>query len=223
MVVKVLSLDMVRKVEVGIPDELNSGNPLLILAHGSGNDMNSAFLNTISEGIQEQGINVVRFNFPYKVAGKNVPDRSEILENAWQLVIKWALENLEFDGLFIGGKSMGARISSMVAGEFENIRGLVFLGYPIHPPGKFDETRDEYIYLVHRPMLFIQGTRDPFARMDLLQHTLSDLRDRVTLHWIEGGDHAFRVLVRQGVSYPDTLKRVSELVVQWVWEVQKKE
>jgi predicted alpha/beta-hydrolase family hydrolase len=223
MTIKVLSMDLVRKVEVGIPDQLDRENPLLILAHGYGNDMNSAFLTTISEGIQHQGINVVRFNFPYKVAGKKVPDRSEVLEDSWQLVINWVKDNLEFNGLFIGGKSMGARISTMIAGEFPNIMGLVFLGYPLHPAGRFDEIRDEYLHLQQLPMLFIQGTRDPFARMDLLQNTLSDLRDCVTLHWIEGGDHAFRVLVRQGVSYPDTLKRVSETVAQWIWEVQKKE
>jgi predicted alpha/beta-hydrolase family hydrolase len=223
MTVEVLSLDLVRKVEIGVPDTFDSNKPLLILAHGSGNNMNSAFLTAISEGVQSQEINVIRFNFPYKVAGKKVPDRSEVLENSWQLVIHWVEDNLKFEGLFIGGKSMGGRISTMVAAGFPNLKGLVFLGYPLHPPGKFDQVRDEYLYSLQIPMLFIQGTRDPFARMDLLQNTLSDLRERATLHWIEGGDHAFRVLVRQGVSYPDTLRQVSERVGRWIKEVQKRE
>ncbi len=218
-----LTLDEKRAVQILYPDELMAEKPLIILAHGSGNDMQSPFLETITEQLAYKGLNVVRFNFPYKVAGKKFPDRSEILENSWRLVIRFVLDNLKFKSLYIGGKSMGGRIATIIARDFPEIKGLIFLGYPLHPPGKFDNIRDEYLYLLSVPMLFIQGTRDPFARMDLLQQTLSHLRNRATLHWIEGGDHSFKVLVRSGQSYPGILKKVAVEVANWIDEVERKQ
>jgi predicted alpha/beta-hydrolase family hydrolase len=224
MAVEKIALDNVRNVEILLPDDTFSGRPLLILAHGAGNDMQSPFLKTIADWLQGRRINVVRFNFPYAVAGKKVPDPSEYLENSWRLVIDWATQNFDFKGLYIGGKSMGARISTMIAADVAGLKGMVFLGYPLHPPGRFDQLRDEYLYALRVPMLFIQGTRDAFARMDLLQQTLSDLRDRATLHWIEGGDHSYQVLVRQGgVSYPETLNTVAQLIFEWIAEVQQRQ
>lgn len=216
---EVISLDPARKVEILAPEIIRADRPLLVLAHGSGKDMNSPFLNIISEGVQNRDVQVVRFNFPYKVARRQVPDRSEILEDSWKLVIRWVTEHLQFSGLFIGGKSMGGRIATMVAGDFPRITGLVFLGYPLHPPGKFDQLRDEYLHPLQLPMLFIQGTRDAFARMDLLQTALSGLRDRVTLHWIEGGDHSYQVLIRPAKSYQEILQHVSGLVADWILEI----
>ncbi len=222
MAIETLKLDDKRAVEILYPDELMAEKPVIILAHGSGNDMQSPFLETITEQLEYKGLNVIRFNFPYKVAGKKFPDRSEILENSWRLVIRFVLENLQFKSLYIGGKSMGGRIATIIAGDFPEIKGLIFLGYPLHPPGKFDNIRDEFLYLLSVPMLFIQGTRDPFARMDLLQQTLSHLRNRATLHWIEGGEHSFKVLVRSGHNYPDILKRVAGIVADWIDEVEQK-
>lgn len=221
MAIITLDLDSRRKVEILAPEEVMHERPLLILAHGSGNDMMSPFLSTITEHLEYKGLNVVRFNFPYKVAGRKIPDRSEILENSWKLVIEWVQENLSYKSLYIGGKSMGGRIASMIAGEYSNLKGLIFLGYPLHPPGRYDEIRDEYLYELEIPMLFIQGTRDGFARMDLLQQTLSRLRERATLHWIEGGDHSFKVLVRSGQNYPEILKKVAGIIADWIEEVDK--
>lgn len=211
-----------KRVEIWCQDKMDADRPLFILAHGAGNNMNTAFLTTISTHLQERNINIVRFNFPYMVAGKKIPDRSEILEDAWKLVIEWAIKNLQFSGLFIGGKSMGGRIATMVANEFAQLNGLIFLGYPLHPPGRFDDIRDSYLFPLMMPMLFIQGTRDGHARMDLLQTTLNDLRNRATLHWVEGGDHSFKVLVRQGVSYPAVLENVSVRVADWIEATQLK-
>ncbi|RMH81674.1 MAG: alpha/beta fold hydrolase [Calditrichaeota bacterium] len=222
MPVHILELELHRRpVEILVPEETNPDAPLLILAHGAGNDMHSPFLSTIADHLQEEGIQVVRFNFPYKVRGKKVPDRSEVLEDSWRAVIEWVQENLAFSGLYIGGKSMGGRIAAMIAADVSDLKGLVFLGYPLHPPGKFQEIRDIFLYPLEVPMLFIQGTRDAFARMDLLQETLNRLRDRATLHWIEGGDHSYRVLVRSGRHYPEILKNVGHLVAGWIRSVQK--
>lgn len=216
---ELISLDPARKVEILTPENIRADRPLLVLAHGSGNDMNSPFLTIISEGVQNRGVQVVRFNFPYKVARRQVPDRSEILEDSWKLVIRWVTAHLPFSSLFIGGKSMGGRIATMVAGDFSHLSGLVFLGYPLHPPGKFDQVRDEYLQPLRIPMLFIQGTRDAFARMDLLQTALSSLRDRATLHWIEGGDHSYQVLIRPAKSYQEILQDVSGLVAEWILQI----
>lgn len=196
-------------------------SPLFIFAHGSGKGLDSPFIEAISSHLEALNINVMRFNFPFMVAGKSFPDRADILEESWRQAIRWASENLAYSHLFIGGKSMGARISTVVANEHDDLSGLIFLGYPLHPPGKFDDRRDVYLDEVRSPMLFIQGTRDPFARMDLLQETLSNLRDYVTLHWVEGGDHSFKVLVRAGKSYPDTLQEVSEKIRSWIDDVIK--
>lgn len=224
MAVEKIALDSVRNVEILLPDDTFKDRPLLVLAHGAGNDMHSPFLKTIADWLQEKRINVVRFNFPYAVAGRKVPDPSEYLENSWRLVIDWVEHHFDFKGLYIGGKSMGARISTMIAADIAPLKGMVFLGYPLHPPGRFDQLRDEYLYALRVPMLFIQGTRDAFARMDLLQQILSDLRDRATLHWIEGGEHSFKVLVRQGgVSYPETLNLVAQLIFEWITEVQQRQ
>lgn len=219
MPTEMISLDPLRKVEILTPENIRAHRPLLVLAHGSGKDMNSPFLSIISEGVQNRDIQVARFNFPYKVARRQVPDRSEILEDSWKLVIRWATEHLQFSSLFIGGKSMGGRIATMVAGDFPQIAGLVFLGYPLHPPGRFDQVRDEYLHPLPLPMLFVQGTRDAFARMDLLQITLGGLRDRATLHWIEGGDHSYQVLIRPAQSYLETLQHVAGLVSDWILEI----
>ena len=223
MPIETLTLDPKRQVEILYPDELMEEKPLIIFAHGSGNDMHSPFLTTISEQLEYKGLNVVRFNFPYKVSGGKLPDRSEILENSWRAVINWVADHLKFSSLYIGGKSMGGRIATIIAGDFPIIKGLIFLGYPLHPPGRYDNIRDEYLHLLTVPMLFIQGTRDGFARMDLLQQTLSNLRDRATLHWIEGGDHSFKVLVRSGQNYPNILKKVSGIIADWIAEIEQKE
>lgn len=216
-----LPLDEQHNIDLLFPQTVVPEWPLFIFAHGAGKDMHSPFIETISEHLQERKVNVARFNFPYKSAGKKMPDRAEILENAWRKVIKWATHNLDYSGLYIGGKSMGGRVAATIAGEFPEIDGVIFLGYPLHTPGKFTEKRDEYLQPLQKPMLFIQGTRDPFARMDLLQETLHNLRGRATLHWVEGGDHSYKVLVRSGVNYPEVLAHAAGLVSEWIQEVQK--
>lgn len=210
-----LTLESGKPVEIWVPDSVPEDRPLFIFAHGSGNDMHSPFLETISGHLSET-VSVVRFNFPYKVAGGKMPDRAEILMAAWRAVIDWVQANLKYSHLFLGGKSMGGRIATMVVADYPDVAGLIFLGYPLHPAGKFSQIRDEYLLPLRLPMLFVQGTRDALARMDLLQDTLGQIRDYTTLHWVEGGDHSFKVLVRQGVSYPKTLAGVSQIVAEWV-------
>jgi uncharacterized protein len=168
------------------------GRPILALAHGAGGDMTTTFLGGFAEGLSAAGVSCLRFNFPYSEAGRRGPDSEPTLRAAWTAAYR-AAQGL--GGLvWVGGKSMGGRIASMMVadGEIEP-GGLVFVGYPLHPPGKPERIRDAHLASIHVPMLFLQGTADPFARWDLLEGVLRRLGDRATLHAVDGGDHSFRV------------------------------
>ena len=160
-------------------------------AHGAGNDMRNASLLGFAEGLAEEGMACLRFNFPYKERGSRAPDPPKVLLDAWRAAFERAREI--GDSVWVSGKSMGGRIGSMAVAEGMPAAGLVFLGYPLHPPGKPERIRDAHLDDVHVPMLFIQGTQDPFARWDLLEGVVKRLADRAMLHPIEGGDHSFRV------------------------------
>ena len=168
-----------------------AGRSIVVCAHGAGNDMSSASLVGFAEGLDEEGMACLRFNFPYKERGSKAPDPPRILLDAWRA----AFEQAQGIGepVWVSGKSMGGRIGSMAVAEGMPAAGLVFLGYPLHPPGKPDRIRDAHLDDVQVPMLFIQGTQDPFARWDLLEGVVKRLADRAVLHPIEGGDHSFRV------------------------------
>lgn len=160
-------------------------------AHGAGHDMRSAVLVGFAEGLAEQGTACLRFNFPYKERGSKAPDPPPVLLDAWRAAFDRARE---LGGpVWVSGKSMGGRIGSMAVAEGMPAAGLVFLGYPLHPPGKPERIRDAHLDHVPVPMLFIQGTRDSFARWDLLEGVVKRLADRAALHPIEGGDHSFRI------------------------------
>lgn len=168
------------------------GGPVLVLAHGAGGTMRTALLDGFAAGLAAAGVACLRFNFAYSEAGKRSPDREPGLRAVWAA----AFERGGQTGgpVWAGGKSMGGRIASMMAADGElDAAGLVFVGYPLHAPGKPDRIRDEHLDLVGVPMLFLQGTADPFARWDLLTGVVERLGDRATLHPLEGGDHSFRV------------------------------
>jgi predicted alpha/beta-hydrolase family hydrolase len=168
------------------------GRPLLVLAHGAGGDMNTKFLEGFAGGLSAAGVSCLRFNFPYAEAGRRGPDREPVLRDAWAAAFERAASLGE--PLWAGGKSLGGRIASMMVADGDlPAEGLVFVGYPLHPPGKPERIRDEHLDRVEIPKLFLQGTADPFARRDLLEKVIGRLGDRATLHPVEGGDHSFRV------------------------------
>jgi predicted alpha/beta-hydrolase family hydrolase len=160
-------------------------------AHGAGNDMRNASLLGFAEGLAEEGMACLRFNFPYKERGSRAPDPPKVLLDAWRAAFERAGEM--GDPVWVSGKSMGGRIGSMAVAEGMPAAGLIFLGYPLHPPGKPERIRDAHLDDVRVPMLFIQGTQDSFAKWDLLEGVVKRLADRAVLHPIEGGDHSFRV------------------------------
>ena len=166
----------------------------LIVAHGAGAGQTSPFMVRAAAALAERGITAATFDFPYITAGRSVPDRAPVLEAAWREAIDEARTRIGAGPLFIGGKSMGGRIASHVASQGGERRsaGLVFLGYPLHPPGKPDQRRDAHLPAIGEPMLFIQGGRDPFGTGDEIRALAASLQ-HATLHEIAGGDHSFKV------------------------------
>lgn len=169
-----------------------------VLAHGAGAAMDTPFMNAIAGGLAEQGVYVVRFEFPYMAARRTTgkkrgPDRPAVLIETWQAVI----ETLADRPLVIGGKSMGGRIASMVADEAA-VAGVVCLGYPFHPPGKPDQLRIEHLKNIRTPTLIVQGQRDPFGKED--QVAGYALGKNVRLHWLPDGDHSFKPRKSSGVT-----------------------
>jgi len=164
----------------------------LIIAHGAGGPMYSPFITYFHRGLAEKGYLTVKFNFPYMEARRKIPDKREVLEASYRQVIE-AVRDSKYHPkrIFVGGKSMGGRIASQVIASGVNVNGLFFLGYPLHRPSQSEILRDEHLYRIEKPMLFISGTKDQFAKKDLLAGVVSKLGDRAEIHWIEGGDHSF--------------------------------
>ena len=169
----------------------------LIIAHGAGGPMYSPFITLFHKGLAEKGHLTVKFNFPYMEARRKVPDKREILESSYRQVIE-TVKNSDYHPrrIFAGGKSMGGRIASQVVAAGEEVDGLFFLGYPLHRPGQPDILRDAHLYRIEKPMLFLSGTKDQFAKKELLDQVVAKLGARAKIQWIEGGDHSFNT--RQG-------------------------
>jgi predicted alpha/beta-hydrolase family hydrolase len=187
----------------------------LVLGHGAGNDMNNPLLSFVHEALARLGVMTVKFNFPYKERGGKAPDRTPLLEATWQAVIRAvrADEQLAPGRLFCGGKSMGGRIASQLVADGEACAGLVFLGYPLHPPKRPEKLRAEHLSRVGCPMLFIQGTRDALCDLALLGQVLKRVHSPVVLHVIEGGDHSFNVPKRMGHTVVQIQQQIVDAIV----------
>jgi predicted alpha/beta-hydrolase family hydrolase len=192
------------------------GRPVLALAHGAGGTMRTDLLDGFAAGLAAAGVSCLRFNFSYSEAGKRGPDREPALRAVWSAVFDRARG--VGDPAWAGGKSMGGRIASMMVADGElDAAGVVLVGYPLHPPGRPDRLRDEHLGGIRVPMLFLQGTADPFARWDLLTKALDRLGDRATLHPIDGGDHSFRVRGRPKDD-PGTGTALGEAAARFILE-----
>ncbi len=200
-----------------VPDAYDRQNAVIV-AHGAGNDMHHPFISFIHERLAERGILSVKFNFPYKEQGRKAPDRMPVLQTTWQQILAAVREDSELSPkrLFLAGKSMGGRAASMLAAEGESCNGLVFLGYPLHPPGKPDRLRIEHLFRIRCPMLFIQGTRDRLCELDELQTLLESLTAPVHLHVIQGGDHSFKVLKRLVRSEEEVWEEIVQAMTAWI-------
>ncbi len=190
----------------------------VILAHGAGSDKHHPFISFIHERLAERGFLSIKFNFPYKEQGRKAPDRMPVLMAAWRKIISAVRDDPELSPgkLFLSGKSMGGRVASLLVAEGESCEGLVFLGYPLHPPGKPEKLRAGHFGSIQCPMLFIQGDRDRLCELELLRAQLDRLKVPVTLYVIEGGDHSFKVLKRLGRSEEEVWAEIAGVMTSWI-------
>ena len=169
----------------------------MVVAHGAGAGMEHPFLTGFTAALNGLGVATLRFNFPYREAGRKFPDRPPVAITAWRAAMAAAAQeaaNHQDTGpLWAAGKSFGGRMASMAVAEGMEADGLVYLGYPLHPPGKPEKLRDEHLYGLATPMLFLQGSRDTFATSEILEDVVSRIGPHAVLQWVEGADHSFAV------------------------------
>jgi predicted alpha/beta-hydrolase family hydrolase len=189
---------------------------VLLLAHGAGNDLNSSFMAHFAVGLADAGIHVCRFNFLYTERGRRTPDRTAVLEETYRAALESARAARPGARLFIGGKSMGGRIASHLAAAGEPVDGLVFLGYPLHPPGKPEKRRAAHLGDIKVPMLFVEGTRDPFCPLETLEKVRADLVAETTVAVIDDGDHSLKVRKSSGRSTEEAWDGAVSAVVDWL-------
>jgi len=169
----------------------------IVVAHGAGAGMEHPFLTGLTAALNGLGVATLRFNFPYREAGRKFPDRPPVAIAAWRAAMAAAAEQAakhqDTGPLWAAGKSFGGRMASMAVADGMDAAGLIYLGYPLHPPGKPEKLRDEHLYGLATPMLFLQGSRDTFATPEILADVVSRIGPHAVLQWVDGGDHSFAV------------------------------
>jgi len=174
-----------------------SPSATVVVAHGAGAGMEHPFLRGFTDALNSLGVATLRFNFPYREAGRKFPDRPPTAMAAWRAAMAAAAgkaaENGDTGPVWAAGKSFGGRMASMAVADGMEAAGLVYLGYPLHPPGKPEKVRDEHLYGITSPMLFLQGSRDTFATPGILEDVVRRIGPSAVLQWVEGGDHSFAV------------------------------
>lgn len=194
---------------------------LLIFAHGAGAGMNHSFMEKMAGYLADEHIGTLRYNFPYSEKKGKRPDHASILIKTVQSVYAVAKEFAKDIPILAGGKSMGGRMTSTAASKelLTGIKGIVFFGFPLHAPGAPSNERAEHLYLVKKPMLFLQGTKDKLADLTLLKPVITKLGDKATLYIIEGADHSFHLPKSAGKSDDDVFKELAREVKVWANEI----
>jgi uncharacterized protein len=206
--------------------------PVLALAHGAGAGQRSPFMSAFAEAMRARGVTTVTFDFPYIQHRRRAPDRPPVLEAAWRAVVDGITVRLKADTtgntvrlradttLVIGGKSMGGRIASHVLADpahpLPGIRGLVLLGYPLHPPGQPDRPRVAHLPHLATPTLVVQGSHDSFGAEDEVRQAFNAVPAPVEWLVVPGGDHSFKVPRRAGPTMDEVLQRVYDTVAAFV-------
>lgn len=189
-----------------------------VLAHGAGADMRHAFMEKIAAGLADRGIATFRFNFPYMEEKKGRPDQPAVAHAAVRAAVAAAARLCPGVPLVAGGKSFGGRMTSQAQAKapLPGVKGLAFLGFPLHAAKKPSSERAEHLAGIAIPMLFLQGTRDELADLGYLKPVIASLGTQATLHEIEGGDHSFAVLKRSGRSNEEALTEVLDALAGWI-------
>jgi predicted alpha/beta-hydrolase family hydrolase len=191
---------------------------LFVLAHGAGAGMRHPFLESVALALADRRIATLRYQFPYMEARRGAPDRAAVLQATVRAAVDQAREVAPDLPLIAGGKSMGGRMTSSAEAmaPLPGVKGLVFLGFPLHAPKQPGIERAAHLTQVALPMLFLQGTRDALASLPLIEEVVAGLGPRATLHIVEGGDHSFAVPKRSGRSGEDVIAELAGAVAGWL-------
>ena len=192
------------------------GDTAVVVGPGAGGNRRTPLLLGLAKVIAASRRQAILYNFVYTERRRRIPDPPELLELTTASVGEYARRHRGARRIVYGGKSMGGRIASQAVARGTAADGLVFLGYPLHPPGRTDQLRDKHFPQVNVPMLFVQGTRDAFARWDLLEALLASLGDRARLFRVEAGDHSFVVPRSDGRSHAEVEGQIGQAVVGWL-------
>ncbi|SDI88284.1 hypothetical protein SAMN05216338_103284 [Bradyrhizobium sp. Rc2d] len=189
-----------------------------VLAHGAGADMRHSFMEKVADGLAERGIATFRFNFPYMEEKKGRPDQPAVAHAAIRAAVAEAARLCPGITLIAGGKSFGGRMTSQAQSKaaLPDVKGLAFLGFPLHADKKPSSERAEHLAGIAIPMLFLQGTRDGLADLGYLKPVVEKLGPQATLHQVEAGDHSFAVLKKSGRTNDEALTEVLDALAAWI-------
>jgi predicted alpha/beta-hydrolase family hydrolase len=195
-----------------------------VLAHGAGAGMTHPFMEAVATGLAERGVATLRYQFPYMEKASKRPDPPGIAQAAVRAAVAEAGRHCVNLRLIAGGKSFGGRMTSQAqaAAPLAGVRGLAFLGFPLHPAGKPSSDRAKHLADVHIPMLFMQGTRDNLAELSLLEPVVKSLGPSASLHRVEGADHSFHVPARSGRKDSEVMGEILDAFAGWIDEIEAK-
>jgi uncharacterized protein len=198
------------------PATSDGSGVVFVCAHGAGGQMNDRSIVAVTRALRERGIGTVRFNFLYRERGSGRPDPMPRLLECLDAVVASVRERVQPGTLLLGGRSMGGRAASMMVADGAACDGLLLLAYPLHPPGQPGKLRVEHLPRIPVPVLCINGTRDPFCDLSLMERTLSGLGTNWQMLWLNGADHSFHVLKSSGRNDAAVLDEVATTVEQWI-------
>lgn len=205
----------------GILERPRGATALYVLAHGAGAGMRHAFMEALVPRLAERRVATLRYQFPYAEKGSRRPDSRRVLLATVRAAVAHGVTTARNLPVFAGGKSMGGRMTSLAASEeaLEGVRGIVFLGFPLHAAGKSGVERADHLRDVGIPMCFLQGTRDALADLGSMRTVCEELGSRAQLHVVQGGDHSFHVLKRSGRTDDEVQDEIADEVAAFVAKV----
>ena len=189
--------------------------PVFVCAHGAGGHKDDRGMLALAKVLEARGVEVVRFDFPYRERKSGRPDPMSVLEATVAEVVARLREQRRPETLVIGGRSMGGRAASMLAAKGFECDGLLLLAYPLHPAGRPEKLRDAHLASIEAPVLCLNGTRDALCRRDLMEKAVAGLSSW-TMHWLEGADHSFRVPKASGRTDADVLEELADVAGAWL-------